>query len=1182
MSEELIDKYIDREAIKKDTDFFLAEVQKIVNGISSVGDIKTIKSTIQSASTPKGIAEAADLGVKANANLVQSIKAVKAVIDQRFASEAKLVTVSTDYNKATVANRLELQKQNKELKDQAAFNAANTGSIEKARAAVALLNNERNKLNLYTKEGQARQKELNEQIDKYNNFIKKSVDSLSAQKINVGNYQGSAKIIVDALEKERQKLLELEKTKVRVQNAGAQFKPGSGPQQRTVVSGFAGGGSVGGLSVAPATKEIENLNAEIEKSRTVIEGFSRITEKPTFLNVAAKAGDATAQLKFFTKALVDLEVGGQGGSDAAKQLRNALAELQDQIGDAKAEVKALSSDTRGFDLFAGSVTFAADAFQTFAGAAVLAGASEEDAAEATKTLVAIQSVANGVKGIANELTTRGTAANKLFAFSQGQIGVAMDTTALASVRLRAALVTIGFGALIVGLGLLIANFGKIKDVLTGATVATKAYDETLGDYRKGAQDAIEKTNQVKVAFEQAKTGVISKDEALATYNETLGDTFGKATSLAEAEKLYNEKAGVYIEIMGLKAQANALFAKSAEEAAKGITAGSEDQISLFDKLKLGIKQQFVGIGGIVNGVVEAQTRGVKEIADKANLTSKALFDEASLLAGKAAQLGKDNAIAPDKKEDKKVTAKKKDDSALKDALEAEKKKNAAIRALAIENANEQIRINQAVIDSDQSSFKQKLAALENVSSEKKKIAAIELATAVESEKNIEAGKLVVTKKGKDEIILAETQNSNKIKAINDELLKGQQAAQKENSDNIIAEYDRIRDEKLKKLDEETQAIRDQQASTLNDNVIALNDQYNKGLISQEKYNEERAKLDYAYQIESLQTEIDYQKKLIEISDLPADKKAEALRRLADLERDLSNATLEHTKKTEEEKLAAITKTFESIKNVSGQVFDFIGGLLNANAESQKNKLKETQDEQEKKAARDIELVNASTLSEQDKAAKVTVINARLQAQKDQNAQKERKINEQQAKFQKAVSIFNIILSTAQAVTTFLAKGNIAGAILAGVAGAAQLAVAIATPIPKYRKGKAAGNNYEGPAIVGDGGKSEVIERADGSIEFTPATDTLAYVGKNDIIHPDKDQWMNAILGAASRDSQSGMRATPGKQQNEVAKAISKQTKLLEQIAAKKELHLGAGDKGMVALWKWGAQQVKYTDQNTNW
>ena len=251
------------------------------------------------------------------------------------------------------------------------------------------------------------------------------MDALSQQKINVGNYQGSAKIIVDALEKEKQKLEELIKAReklVNVQNAGSTFKP-------TVVEGFAagqptasaGGGGAIKINTAESVKQLQVLDKQITETRTVVEGFSRVTGQPQFLKLSGSFGDATKELRFFTKALIEMERQGQGNSEAAKALRAHLATLTDEISDAREEVKALSSDTRGFDLFAGSVTFAADATQTLVGAMSLMGASEEDAAEATKTLIAIQSVSNGVKGIANELTTKGTAANKLFAFSQLQL-----------------------------------------------------------------------------------------------------------------------------------------------------------------------------------------------------------------------------------------------------------------------------------------------------------------------------------------------------------------------------------------------------------------------------------------------------------------------------------------------------------------------------------------------------------------------------------------------------------------------------------------------------------------------------------------------------------------------------------------------------------------------------------------
>ncbi|MBK7885467.1 MAG: hypothetical protein IPJ81_18005 [Chitinophagaceae bacterium] len=165
-------------------------------------------------------------------------------------------------------------------------------------------------------------------------------------------------------------------------------------------------------------------------------------------------------------------------------------------------MKALSSDTRGFDLFAGSVTFAADAFETAAGAAVLFGASEEDAAAATATLTAIQSISNGVKGIANELTTRGTAANKLFAFAQLQVKTAFDVTATSAARLRAALITIGIGALIVGVGLLIANFGKLKEFFQGNAREAQRFAESqkrLAEYNKEVSDSVAKeSSELKI------------------------------------------------------------------------------------------------------------------------------------------------------------------------------------------------------------------------------------------------------------------------------------------------------------------------------------------------------------------------------------------------------------------------------------------------------------------------------------------------------------------------------------------------------------------------------------------------------------------------------------------------------------------------------------------------------------
>ena len=90
---------------------------------------------------------------------------------------------------------------------------------------------------------------------------------------------------------------------------------------------------------------------------------------------------------------------------------------------------------------------------------------------------------------------------------------------------------------------------------------------TFEDSKKAIEGATAETNKVGTAFELAKKGVISKEEALLTYNETLGGTFGKTNDLNVAEANYIKKKDAYIQATAARATAQALFAQSAVLAA---------------------------------------------------------------------------------------------------------------------------------------------------------------------------------------------------------------------------------------------------------------------------------------------------------------------------------------------------------------------------------------------------------------------------------------------------------------------------------------------------------------------------------------------------------------------------------------------------------------------------------------
>jgi len=143
------------------------------------------------------------------------------------------------------------------------------------------------------------------------------------------------------------------------------------------------------------------------------------------------------------------------------------------------------------------------------------------------------------------------------------------------------------------------------------------------------------------------------------------------------------------------------------------------------------------------------------------------------------------------------------------------------------------------------------------------------------------------------------------------------------------------------------------------------------------------------------------------------------------------------------------------------------------------------------------------------------------------ARKEKKLQDdkrkeqiKQAKFQKAQTLLNIGLSTASAIISTLAQVpkfdfGISATALAttiGAIGAAQLAFAAAQPIPKFAEGV---ENFKGGlAIVGDGGRPEVVETPTGEIFKTPSTDTLVNLPKGSNVYSSEEEFKKKMYSAS--------------------------------------------------------------------
>src|SRR5205814_113740 len=122
-----------------------------------------------------------------------------------------------------------------------------------------------------------------------------------------------------------------------------------------------------------------------------------------------------------------------------------------------------------------------------------------------------------------------------------------------------------------------------------------------------------------------------------------------------------------------------------------------------------------------------------------------------------------------------------------------------------------------------------------------------------------------------------------------------------------------------------------------------------------------------------------------------------------------------------------------------------------------------------------------------------IIEARTQAQQDLLEIRKRQAQERQARFEKAASIASIILNTAVSIAKVL--GNPLQVIFAAELGAAQLAVAIATPIPHYKYGTK--DHPGGLAEVGHG-KKELVVLPTGEFFETDSTPRIMDLPKHTV------------------------------------------------------------------------------------
>jgi hypothetical protein len=306
-----------------------------------------------------------------------------------------------------------------------------------------------------------------------------------------------------------------------------------------------------------------------------------------------KAVPLTRVLRGLKNELNALEEAGKGGTEQFRQLEREAARLEDQIGDTRARVANLASDTFKFDAAVQATQGLAAGFEIAQGAAALFGSESEDLQKALLKVQAATAIANGVQQVANLLLEESAIKTLVLTRAEAALAVVTGTSTGAMKAFRIALAATGVGLLVIGLIALVENFDKVKRALENSIPGFKTVSNAIGDVVDTIKDWVGASGEAEragAAFDAAtKKQNAAADAVVKSYERRIDieKAAGRSTTELEIqreqavidanEKILKDYRSKSSEIVQLDEEEKQKAVQSARDAADAI-AESQNNI----------------------------------------------------------------------------------------------------------------------------------------------------------------------------------------------------------------------------------------------------------------------------------------------------------------------------------------------------------------------------------------------------------------------------------------------------------------------------------------------------------------------------------------------------------------------------------------------------------------------------
>lgn len=288
---------------------------------------------------------------------------------------------------------------------------------------------------------------------------------------------------------------------------------------------------------------------------------------------AKSVGNLKTQLREAQNEVNALSAKFGATSEQAVNAAKRAAELKDAIGDAKALTDAFNPDAK-FKALTSTLGGVAGGFSAVQGAVGLLGSESQSVEKAILKVQSAMAVSQGVQAIGESVDSfkqlgavirSTTLYQKALAGATAVQTFVMNGATLAAKALRGALIATGVGALVVGVGLLIANFDKVKKVVMNLIPGLSAVGDVVMSIVNTVTDFVGITSEAERALDK----MVSESQKTLRKNQDFLDTQGDK----------------YDEYTKRKIQANIDYAAKVKEVAEDETRTEAEKIKYLKDLR---------------------------------------------------------------------------------------------------------------------------------------------------------------------------------------------------------------------------------------------------------------------------------------------------------------------------------------------------------------------------------------------------------------------------------------------------------------------------------------------------------------------------------------------------------------------------------------------------------------------